>query len=541
MTVQPHDEENIETLSSGVAALVDETDDEDEDDSESYRARIVPLGEGDVTTGGSGKKTYWDAETLREGVESGAFDGAKLLKGRPGEGHKSMLEQASPDEIVGQVPSFDYEDGVGPVGDGDILDEHLAKLVEHELLEVSPDMWRVLGEYDEELGAYRVDEIIDVPYITLLDRGASDGASISPAEDGTEALGAAVTWGDRVTELAETLGMPSDSVRDRLEQLADEDRDDVDVELEEQLSRLFTLRFTAYGEMFGEEFLDEAVENLETISGISAARSESQDNPELIAIIDREAVDSLDDLNDEIVGALEETPFEVHDSFDWVEDVAWEGLGESSPDGSTSDEPAEPGAGSADTTPQMDNAEELQEQLADMRSERDELESERDELAEQLSEKEETIENYEDQIEQLEDEVEPLAEMLAELVAEDSVLTADAVADRFKPSEMVEMLAENAGWDEDDDRSKVEVVKEQLSGPPSPRGEGGDPEGGAGGLTEEDLVEAEQLADEVMTAEDRLSAGDSGREYLKQTYDVDPAEFDSASELRAAIRDNGGD
>ena len=446
MTVQPHDEENIETLSSGVAALVDETADQDEDGEESYRARIVPLGEDDITRGGSGKKTYWDAETLREGVESGAFDGAKLLKGRAGAGHKSMLDQADPDEIVGKVPSFDYEDGVGPVGDGDLLDEHLAKLVDHELLEVSPDMWRVLGEYDEELGAYRVDEIIDVPYITLLDRGASEGASISPAEGDAEALGA-VSWGDRVNELAETLAMPAETVQDRLDHLAD----------------------------------------------------------------------------------LEQ-------------DVAWEGLGQPSEDVSPSDEPAEPGAGSADTdtTPQMD-PEELQEQLADVRSERDELESEKDDLAEQLSEKEATIEKYEDRIDDLEEEVTPLAEMLAELVAEDSVLSAESVADRFEPSEMVEMLAESGGWDEDDDRPKLDVVKEQLSGAPDPRGEGGDPEGGAGGLTDDDLANAEQLADEVMTASDRLSAGDSGREYLKQTYDVDPAEFDDAGELRAAIRSNGGD
>ena len=534
MTVQPHDEENIETLSSGVAALVDGADDQDD----SYQARVVPIGEGDITRGGSGKETYWDAETLREGVESGAFNGAKLLKGRAGAGHKSMLDQADPDEIVGKVPSFDYEDGVGPVGDGDLLDEHLAKLVDHELLEVSPDMWRVLGEYDEELSAYRVDEIIDVPYITLLDRGASEGASISPAEGDAEALGA-VGWGDRVKELAETLAMPAETVRDRLEQLADPEQD-VDVELEEQLSRLFTLRFTAYGEMFGDEFLDEAVDNLEAIAGISAARSESQDNPELIAIVDRESVDSLDDLNDEIVDALEGTPFEVHDSFDWVEDVTWEGLGQPSGDGSPSDERAESRAGTADTTPQME-PDELQEQLAEVRSERDELESEKDDLAEQLSEKEETIENYEDRIDELEGEVEPLAEMLAELVAEDSVLTAESVADRFEPSEMVEMLAENGGWDGDDDRSKLDVVKEQLSGAPDPRGEGGDPEGGTGGLSDEDLAQAEQLADDVMTAEDRLNAGDSGREYLKQTYDVDPAEFDDAGELRAAIRGNGGD
>lgn len=553
-----HDKEQYETLANGVASIVDESDDEDG----AHGVRIVPIGEGEITRGGSKKKTYWDSEVLKEAVEEGAFDDAKLLKGRPGAGHKGMLEQASPDEIVGSAGEFDYEDGVGPVAkNGDLLDDHMAQLVEHGLIEVSPDMWRVLGDYDEELGAYRVEEILDVPYITLLDSGASDGSAIEPAE--AEALGATEHWwADRVDALAETLGVAPDAIED-FEAGA------------EQLARLMTLRFRAYGEMFGDEFLDEAVDNLEAIAGISAARSAGNDDPELIVIIDREAVESLDDLNDQLISALEDTPFEVHDDYDWVQDVARpEVLAAQADDddvgagsgASTTDEPAESGTGSQDpgsgsgstSAPNMADPEELQEQLAEVRSDKDDLEGQLDTIREQLADDGEQIEDVhsavEDvveeneqlaqQVDDLEDEIEPLAEMLAGLAAESSPLSAESIAEKYDPSELVESLALEAGWDPDADDADdpIEIVREQLAGSPAPRGEGGDPEGGAGNLSEEELEHAEQLADGVLVPEDRLAMnGESAYEFLRQEYDVDASEFDDEAELREAVRGTGGE
>lgn len=508
MTQDP-DPEQFERLApneGGFARLTSE--DSDEDDTDTYSARIIPIGEGDTTTGGSGKETNWDREVLRDAVEKGAFDGAKLLKGRPGDGHKPMLDQADPDNIVGQVGSFEYVDGVGPVSeDADIIDEHIAQLVDHGLIEVSPDMFRELGEYDEELGAYNAENIIDVPYITLLDSGASGSASIEPAT-------------------AEALGV------------------DPRAEVVEQLSQLFTLTFRAYGEMFGDEFLDAAVENLESITGVSATRTSSNTDPELQATIDRDAVESLDDLNDQIIDALEGTPFEQSDSYDWIEEVAWEGLG----DGSISDERAESRAGSDDsktdnTNSTMPDDDDLHEQLAEIRQERNALEEEREDLQEQLADKEETIDEYKDEIEQLEEErdelqedVEPLVEMLADLAAQDSALPSDKLAERFGAGELVEMLAEDAGWDEDSDEAPVEKVREQLAGSPSPRGEGN----GDDQVDDDDLEQAEQLAGEVMSASDRISQnGQSNVEFLRQEYDVDPAEYNDVEQLRAAK--NGGE
>ena len=442
MTPPAPDDEQIERLATGVGSL-ESADSADIDDGE-LRARLVPIGEGDVTRGGSEKRTYWDAETLQQSVEDGAWDDAKLLKGRPDDGHKSLLDQADPDEIVGSAGSFDYEDGVGPVSeDASVVDEHLAKLVDHGLVDVSPDMLRVLGEYDEELSAYRVEKIIDVPYITILDHGASEGASIEPAD---EQLGYhALRDPKHVDFLAETLG----------------------------------------------------IDRAELLAGLTG-RANDIDDP-------------------------------------------------------ASDERGEPSTGpddseTSDYTPNMADPSELQEQLAEVRSERNELESDIDGLEEQLTEKESTIEEYEKQIEQLEqrrdeleEEIDPLVEMLAELAAEDSPLQTEQLAERFEPSELVETLAIDAGWSEDDDEDPVEIVREQLAGSPRPRGES-QPEGSPGtGLSDEEEVQAEQLAGEVMTASDTLAAEGSNREYLKQEYDVDPAEYDEVEQLRTAVRGNGGD
>ena len=59
------------------------------------------------------------------------------------------------------------------------------------------------------------------------------------------------------------------------------------------------------------------------------------------------------------------------------------------------------------------------------------------------------------------------------------------------------------------------------------------------GVSEEVDEEAEQLAGEVMNAEDTLASKGSNYEYLKQEYDVDAAKFDDVEQLRAAVRGSG--
>lgn len=50
-------------------------------------------------------------------------------------------------------------------------------------------------------------------------------------------------------------------------------------------------------------------------------------------------------------------------------------------------------------------------------------------------------------------------------------------------------------------------------------------------------AEAEQMAEEVMTAADTLAADGPSSEYLRETYDVDPADYDDVEQLRQAVRE----
>lgn len=176
--------DNREVLNEGFGA-VSESEDEERLATE---IRIVPIGEGDITEGDSGTPTFWDRETLRRAVEAGAFDGAEIIKGRGGtDPHFPLDEHVPPENKLGRVESWEYEDGVGPVGFTEIVSDEIAERVELGLLDVSADMFRVLGEEDPEIGAHRVEEILAVPRITLLDRGASASASIEPIQ--VEALG----------------------------------------------------------------------------------------------------------------------------------------------------------------------------------------------------------------------------------------------------------------------------------------------------------------------------------------------------------------
>ena len=170
-----------ERLASGAARLVGD------DPADAYEARIVPIPEDERTTGLSGEDTVWPRETLKEATERGAWDGVKLLKSPGGSGHFDWGEQPPVENLAGSITESHYEDEVGPVLEAELVDEQLARLVEHDLVSVSPDLTRELGEADEQLGAKPAERIGEVRYITVLDVPASENASIQPAT--AEALG----------------------------------------------------------------------------------------------------------------------------------------------------------------------------------------------------------------------------------------------------------------------------------------------------------------------------------------------------------------
>ena len=513
-----------EQLSSGIANLTGGTDDD-------FEVRIVPITEGEVTTGQSGKRTIWDREPMREAVEAGLLNGSTIVKGEGGKNpHFPMDEQVPPENILGRVDEWTYEEGAGPVGYAQLADEGIAKRVDLGLLDVSADLERVLGEYDEERDGHPVEQLVGMPRVTILEQGAAANASIEPAT--AEALGVH----------PDDLGPGGDT---------------------EQLAGLQTLRFRAYGDMIGQEFVDDAVSSVDSIAGLSAVASATSDSPELLVVIDTKAVDSLDTLNEQLIEALDETPFEVYEDFDWLEEIQYEHLageigGDDDPSASetptptggsqASDEPADTGTGDIPSDMTDDKIQELQEQLAaakqeneTLREEKESLESETDELESELSEKEQTIDD-------LEDENQSFGRVLAARVAGDSPLDADSLAERYTVEELADTVVKHEGLADEEARSNddydpIAQVQEQLAQAPAHRGQA--PEGDEGGnLTEEQLAAADDLATSVLTMDDvqRVQSEQlSPREYVQREHDVDPAQYEDEQALRSAIAANGGE
>lgn len=441
-----------ERLSGGVAQLSAASD----ADAPAVTPEIVPIGEGEVTEGLSGKKLYWPESTLREATRQGAFDDAKLLKGRPDVGHKDINSQASPDEIAGGAGSFEYEPGRGPVSsDGTIVDEHLGKLIDHGLVEISADFTDLeVGEFDEERGARPVESVGDVPYITILDRGAAEGASIS-------------------TGRAEQLGFNPDS-----DAAGDDDTESTDSDAADPA---------------------ESGRDADADSGTDDTDTDDPTSP------------MTDDPNDRIQELQEQLAAVKQEK------------------------------------------QQAESQAEELESELDETESELEATSEELEAKEETIEEKEARLEDLESEAESFGRVLAHrLAGEDSPFTPDELAERYSTNELAEKVVTTEGLaDEDarasDDYDPVAAVQEQLAQPPAHRG--GDPgettdETTTGELTEEQLAAADDRAFEVLDSTGITEAsqqGKSPREYVRDTHGVDPAAVDSASELRSRVESNGGD
>ena len=544
--------------SGGVAQLAPASDTDDEDDA--FRPEIVPIPEGEVTVGaGSEKRTEWSRDPLKQATEAGAFDNAKLVRGKAGiNPHLPMDEQLSPEDIVGDAGTFHYEEGRGPVsnGDGVVVDEHLSKLVENELVEISPDMRRVIGEWDDSLadgdGAHSVEEIVDVPRMTILDKGASRNAELGPAEQ--EALAA----------------LPE---HDELSAGGDD---------REQLAGLELLRFwPAPGGPPDAEpeplsTFESTADALESITGVASVLdtyTEGEDvlDAELFAILDPHNAD-LGTLGEDIRDVLEGTPFEVGSQWNWVEELEHEQLAHRPQTMLAESNSAPAETGSKQQMSDDTSKEELREQLAEAKQQNrqyeeqvDDLEDETDTLESELDEKEDTIDDLKTETERLKDEAEfsrHQAAMIAsggnEGVAEtlvESDRTGDELAEMALDSEHgPEVLAGaddegGSGGDSDGEQlSPRERLNEQLAQSPSPRGGGSkdEPSGGSGGdLGEEQLAAADDLATSVMSGSDVIQASQeqlAAREFVRQHKGVDPAEYSSESALRSAIdRENGGE
>lgn len=516
-------QENQERLAPGDgAAHIKNTD------SGTFTVRVNPLSEGEITTGQSGEASHWGKEALQQAVDSGALDGATIVKGEGGANpHFPLDEQVPPENIIGKVPEWEYQDGVGPVGEADIVDEQMANRIDAGLLEVSADLLRELGEYNQEKNANDVETILGMPRITVLERGASSNASITPATaealgvnvDGTEAddlvtqeqlavngvsSGDVVVWESDGGGSREPSGLRYGEV---VNELPDGPEESVLVAVYQADSDYESW------ENRGEEVTIKA-ENLEVIG------SNGKDSfPPISDVFGEQNAGFIERISSAVASKLRS------------EDV--EQLGESEVN-----EPAESGADEEETDMPNDN---LQEQLAEVKSEKEQLASQKNDLEEQLSEKEDALEDREEQlsekeeeIENLQEDIKPLKELLAEIAADGSLLDPKSVAESNSVRSLVDMLAGG-----EDDKSYTEKVQEQLAGTVNPRG---DADGGEDNPDEEQLAEANDRAFELINGTDVVQMSDSDlspAEFVREQKGIDPVQFSSRESLRSAYEQKG--
>lgn len=211
-------EHDYEHVSSGIAVLA-----EDEPDWEDgpFTVHGVALGEGDITNGGSGKRTLWPGEVLEAA--------APLLEGQPLANDIDHDVQGAPqtpvDAIIGEVTRSKYEPGVGILYEGELDDPDLARKVERDRIEVSPMLRRTIDEYDGEEADYVATGIHSFRDLATVAKGAAPSNSIqtgvaamsaealrSAFADDASAAGAApedVSSGDEPAEPGADAGTPA--------------------------------------------------------------------------------------------------------------------------------------------------------------------------------------------------------------------------------------------------------------------------------------------------------------------------------------------
>lgn len=174
-----------EQLGSGIAVLAE---DEPSWSDGPFQVQGVALPE-DVTMQAANEesldsdedvRTYYPAETVEEAAA--LFEGRKIVDGREHD-LNSVLENPSqplPETIVGEITSARYKPGVGVVYEGEVDDPDIAKLIERDRVEVSPTVFRELGDEVDD-NTFEAQEVAHVRDLSVVAEGAGDGNSIRPA------------------------------------------------------------------------------------------------------------------------------------------------------------------------------------------------------------------------------------------------------------------------------------------------------------------------------------------------------------------------
>jgi hypothetical protein len=281
----------------GTAHLSSSVDDEDGP----YTIHGIAIGEGDVTYGKSQTKKKWTADALKEVAET--LEGQPLVKNH----------QNDSEGTIGEVKRTSYQDGVGVRYEAEIADHYdeFAKDVASGILDVSP---RILHtppaelEEDAESGALLVEGRAFGDNLSLV----SDGASPSNTAEFGPADSFASTQDGVVATLERASSVPS----------ADEIRDEFDEHVDVGLDELSFTSMKFYGPAF-DEFVDDSevqrvVDDLNQHDAVTATAS-AGNHSDIGVMVDTEVVSNVDELNQHFIDALEETPYEKHEDWSWLD------------------------------------------------------------------------------------------------------------------------------------------------------------------------------------------------------------------------------
>jgi len=139
----------------------------------------IAIGEGDTTIGGSGKKTYWPKDTLKEAAD--ALEGQPLATDTNHTADNPKA-QTPVEAIAGEVTWAGYKDGVGVLYEAEVDDEDLAKKIQNGRLEVSPLVSREIEAMEDGPAPFKATEIARWRDLALVANGAAPSNSIEPGE-----------------------------------------------------------------------------------------------------------------------------------------------------------------------------------------------------------------------------------------------------------------------------------------------------------------------------------------------------------------------
>ena len=207
----------LEQINGGYAALaVEETDTPTQS---SQLVHGIAIGEGDITIGGSGKRTYWPQETLEAAAEG--------LEGQPlatdtNHTADNPKPQTPVEAIAGEVVWAGYKDGVGVLYEAEVDDPELADKIENGRLEVSPLVSREIEAMEDGPAPFKATEINHWRDLALVANGAAPSNSIQPGEAPTaEALHKAIEALQEDVDLT-----PPDAAQNHAQEVLDWREDD---------------------------------------------------------------------------------------------------------------------------------------------------------------------------------------------------------------------------------------------------------------------------------------------------------------------------